>query len=87
MNDEKIFEIELETEGTIYSDRVNPFEKLKDDGFAVSFHVVLNKVSLGYLSMNNGKWIVDEQRPAELVEAVGKEIAQHYRLNEMNGNA
>ena len=63
MNDENIFDIELETDGAIYRDGVNPFEKLKDDGLPVSFHVVLNKVS------------------------VGKEIAQHYKLNELKGNA
>ena len=87
MNDEKIFDIEVETDGTIYRGWVNPSEKLNDDGFPVSFHVVLNQVSLGYLSMNNGKWTVDEQRPAELVEAAGAQIAQHYKINELKRNA
>ena len=87
MNDEKIFDIEVETDGTIYRGWVNPSEKLNDDGFPVSFHVVLNQVSLGYLSMNNGQWTVDEQRPAELVEAAGAQIAQHYKINELKRNA
>ena len=79
MNEEKIFDIEVENDGTTYRGWVNPSDKLNDDGFPVSFHVVLNQTSLGYLSLNNGKWSADEQRPAELVDAVGKQISKHYQ--------
>jgi len=79
MNEEKIFNIEVENEGTTYRGWVNPSEKMNDDGFPVSFHVVLNQTSLGYLSLNNGKWIADDQRPARLVGAVGVQIERHYQ--------
>ncbi len=79
MKEEKFFDIEVETGGTMYTGWVNPSDKLNGDGFPVSFHVVLNQTSLGHLSLNNGKWSADEQRPAALVEAVGKQIARHYQ--------
>ena len=79
MNEEKIFDIEVETDGTIYTGWVNPSDKRNSDGFPVSFHVVLNQTSLGHLSLNNGVWSADEQRPAALVEAVGEQIARHYQ--------
>jgi len=82
MNEEKIFDIEVESEGTTYRGWVNPSDKLDDDGFPVSFHVVLNQTSMGYLSLNNGKWSADEQRPAKLVNAVGEQIARHYHSDQ-----
>ena len=82
MNEEKIFDIEVEADGTNYRGWVNPSEKLNDDGFPVSFHVVLNETSLAYLSLNNGHWSADEQRPAPLVKAAGEQIARHYQMNQ-----
>ena len=79
MNEEKIFDIEVENEGTTYRGWVNPSDKLNEDGFPVSFHVVLNQTSFGHLALNNGVWSADEQRPAALVEAVGEQIARHYQ--------
>jgi len=84
MNDEKIFDIEVETDGTIYKGWVNPSDKLNDDSIPVSFHVVLNQTSLGRLSLNNGKWSADEQRPAALVEAAGEQIERHYQAIQPN---
>jgi len=84
MNDEKIFDIKVETSGAIYNGWVNPSDKLNDDSFSVSFHVVLNQASLGHPSLNNGTWSADEQRPAALVEAVGEQIARHYQSIQPN---
>lgn len=44
----------------------------------VSFHVVLNHVHFGNLSFDNGKWLVDEQRPAHLIAATGKAIHEYH---------
>jgi len=49
-----------------------PSDKLNDKGMPVSFHVVLNEVSFGNLSLSGGKWIIDEDRPA------GREISKRY---------
>jgi len=84
MKEEKIFEIEVETDGTKYTGWVNPSDKLNGDGFPVSFHVVLDQTSLGHLSLNNGTWSADEQRPAGLVKVVGEQIARHYRSIQPN---
>jgi len=84
MKEEKIFEIEVETDGTKYTGWVNPSDKLNGDGFPVSFHVVLDQTSLGHLSLNNGTWSADEQRPADLVKVVGEQIARHYRSIQPN---
>jgi hypothetical protein len=82
MNEDKIFDIEVQNDGTAYTGWVNPSDKLNEDGFPVSFHVVLNQTSLGHLSLNNGVWSADEQRPAALVEAVGEQIARHYQSDQ-----
>jgi hypothetical protein len=58
-----------------------------DDGIPASFHVVLNETSFGYLSFSNGKWRADQQRPAELVDAVGEYIQQHYKIDQHIYNA
>ena len=63
MNEDKIFDIEFEHDGTIYSDRANPSEKIQDDGLPASFHVVLNNVSFGHVSFANNQWTADEWRP------------------------
>ena len=80
MSEDKIFDIEFECESKFYKGWVNPSEKLHADGQPASFHVVLDKVSFGYLSYTNSKWTSDEQRPAALVEAVGKLIEERYKL-------
>ena len=82
MNEEKIFDIEVQNDGTTYTGWVNPSDKLNDDGFPASFHVVLNRTSMGYLTLNHGKWSADEQRPAELIEAVGEQISRYYQSDQ-----
>jgi len=39
----------------------------------------LNNVLFGNVHHNNGKWAVDEQRPQELTEIVGKNIEKNYK--------
>ena len=82
MNEDKIFDIEVECDGTFYRGWANPSDKLSDNNFPVSFHVVLNEVSFGHLSFSNGKWSSDEQRPAELVAAVGEQLQQQYKVDQ-----
>ena len=78
--EDKIFDIAFETGGRQYKGWVNPSDKISDNGQPSSFHVVLQDTSFGYLSLQNCKWTVNEQRPAELVEAIGKEIEKKYNL-------
>jgi hypothetical protein len=78
--EEKIFNIAFEADGRKYTGWVNPSDKLNDDGLPASFHVVLNDVSFGYVSHNNGDWTVNEDRPAGLIEKVGKAIEKQYTV-------
>jgi hypothetical protein len=78
--EDKIFDIAFESSGRQYKGSVNPSDKMNDDGQPSSFHVVLQDTSFGYLSLQNCKWTVNEQRPAELIEAIGKEIEKRYKL-------
>jgi hypothetical protein len=77
---DKIFDIAFENDGRQYKGWVNPSDKMNDEGQPVSFHVVLQDESFGYLSLHDCKWTVNEQRPAELVEAIGREIEKKYKL-------
>lgn len=81
MNEDKIFDIEFEHGGKHYKGWANPSEKMHDDGLPVSFHVVLNNVSFGYVSFSNNQWTPDEWRPEGMAEAIGKEIEQRYQIN------
>jgi hypothetical protein len=78
--EENIFDISFEQDGKKYKGWVNPSDKMNETGNPVSYHVVLNDVSFGYLSFNNCKWTVNEQRSEEMVNAAGKEIEKHYKL-------
>ena len=78
--EDKIFNIAFEAEGTTYTGWVNPSEKSNKDGFPASFHVVLNDASFGHVSHNNGEWTVDEDRPAGLIEKVGRAIERRYAV-------
>ena len=80
--EDQIFDISFSHEGTSYKGWVNPSDKLNEQGKPISFHVVLNDTSFGYLSYNSGSWQVNEQRPAALIELVGAAIEQHYSLLE-----
>lgn len=76
--EDRIFKIEFDCEGKHYSGTVNPSEKTNSEGMPVSFHVILNQVNFGYVSQNNNKWLVDEQRPQTLVNATGNAIEDYY---------
>lgn len=73
-SEEKIFDISFEHNGQTYKGWANPSDKVNDKGQPVSFHVVLNDISFGHVSNNNGEWTVNEDRPEGLAEKVGKEI-------------
>jgi hypothetical protein len=78
--EDSIFDIIFEQEGKQYKGWVNPSEKLNDSGTPVSYHVVLNDVSFGHLSFRECVWMINEERPKDLVQSVGKQIEKHYRL-------
>jgi hypothetical protein len=78
--EDDIFDISFESNGKKYTGWVNPSNKKDTNGKARSFHVVLNGVSFGHLSLNNCQWSVNDERPADLVEEVGREIEKHYAL-------
>ena len=73
-----IFDIEFTYNGLSYKGWVNPSDKLNSEGKPVSFHVVLNDTSFGYLAYQGTKWNVNEERPLELVEKIGRQIETHY---------
>ena len=77
---DKIFDIAFQADGRMYKGWVNPSDKLNEDGMPSSFHVVLDEVSFGHLSLNNDKWTNSEDRPDGLTEAAGKEIARYYEV-------
>jgi hypothetical protein len=79
-SENNIFDIAFELDGTKYTGWVNPSDKVSDSGMPVSFHVVLNETSFGYLSHNNNEWTVNEDRPEALTKRVGKEIERHYAV-------
>jgi len=69
--------VQFSHEGIHYEGWATPSDRHKDDGLAKNYHVVLNMVFFGNLSFDKGKWLIDEQRPHELVEAVGRFLHQH----------
>jgi len=75
---EEYFNIQFDHDSIHYDGVVTPSEKLREDGTPKSFHVVLNNVLFGNVHYNNSKWAVDEQRPDELTEMVGKQIEHRY---------
>lgn len=81
MREDKIFDIEFEHDSKHYKGWVNPSERVHEDGLPASFHVVLNKVSFGYVSYTNSQWVADEWRPEGLAEAIGQQIEKHYKMN------
>ena len=78
--EDNIFDIEVDYDNKQLKGWVNPSEKQNDAGIPVSFHVVLNDTSFGHLSLVDCKWLVNEERPAELVRKIGKEIEKHYQI-------
>jgi hypothetical protein len=74
------FSIKFNHDDIHYDGIVTPSEKVRDDGTPKSFHVVLTNVLFGNVHHNNGKWAVDEQRPQELTDIVGKNIEKNINL-------
>jgi len=79
MSEDKIFDIEFDCDGRRYRGWVNPSEEFQEDGLPVSSHVVLDNVSFGYVTYNNGRWSANEERPASLVQCVGEQIMKKYK--------
>jgi hypothetical protein len=78
--EDKIFDISFECDGKKYTGWVNPSDKTDENGKPVSFHVVLDGVSFGYLSFDNCAWTINEERPSSLIRSVGHEIEKKYQL-------
>jgi hypothetical protein len=78
--EDRIFDISFDFDQQHYSGWANPSDKTDANGKPASFHVVLDGVSFGHLSFNNCNWATTEERPAALVEAVGKAIEHHFTL-------
>ena len=64
--------LEFDCEGTYYKGWATPSYRSQDDGLSASYVVVLNQVFFGDMSEANGKWVLDESRPRELVVAVAE---------------
>ena len=67
--EERIFDISFQCDGRQYKGWVNPSEKTDKNGRPTSYHVVLEGVYFGNLSINNCKWAISEDRPDSLTEA------------------
>ena len=78
--EDNIFDISFEFDNKHYKGWVNPSDELDDSGSPVSFHVVLDETSFGYLSYQDCNWTVNEERPEGLVKLVGKQIEKHYQF-------
>jgi hypothetical protein len=74
--EEKTFDIQLHHNGTGYKGWVIPSDKKNESGSPKSYHVVLNDVFFGNLTLHNNAWEADTQRERSLVQAVGKQIAE-----------
>jgi hypothetical protein len=72
------FNIVFDLNGNLYKGWATPSEHKKEDGSPKSFYVVLNGVMFGNVSHNNTVWTVDEDRPDDLTERVGKFIEENY---------
>jgi hypothetical protein len=73
------FDIAVDAIDKHYEGWATPSEHKKEDGSPKSFHVVLNGVMFGNVSHNGTEWIVDEDRPDALTEAVGRFIEENYK--------
>ncbi len=78
--EDNIFDISFEFDHRKYKGLVNPSDDLNDSGTPVSFHVVLDETSFGYLSYQDCNWTVNEEWPEGLVKRVGKQIEKHYQF-------
>jgi hypothetical protein len=72
--EKKSLPLRLDQDGQTYSGWATPSDQRHPDGYAKSYHVVLNEVFFGDLSFHDGSWAISEQRPHLLVAAVGQAI-------------
>ena len=72
------FNIVFTHNSIIYKGWATPSEHTKKDGSPKSFHVVLNGVMFGNVSVNNDHWAVDDERPEDLTAEVGKSIQNSH---------
>ncbi|HTE23495.1 hypothetical protein [Flavitalea sp.] len=77
--EDNIFDIRFDYNGLHYQGWANPSPKKNGDGSPASYHVVLNDISFGNVSFNQGKWINSEDRPDELIALVGKHIEKNQK--------
>ena len=77
---EEIFDISFSEDGKTYTGWVHPSDKKNAAGLSVSYHVVLNGVFFGDLSLNESHWSINENRPASLVKATGAAISRALKL-------
>jgi hypothetical protein len=64
--------LEFDCKGLHYKGWATPSDKIRNDGTPASYSVVLNQVHFGDISLNNGKWVLDEHRSHDLIECVGE---------------
>jgi hypothetical protein len=67
-------DIALDYEGIHYKGWATPSSTKNDQDQPRSWHVILNETMFGNLSQSDGNWVIDEQRPAGMVEKVGQVI-------------
>lgn len=72
------FNIVFTHNNIIYKGWATPSEHTKKDGEPKSYHVVLNGVMFGNVSVNDSHWAVDEDRPEDLTAEVGKSIEHSH---------
>lgn len=72
-------DIALDFDGMHYAGWATPSDHLHENGWPKSFHVVLNETFFGNVSFDNGKWLVDEQRPDGMADVVGAAIQSKYK--------
>ena len=79
--EDNIFDFSFDYNGLHYKGWANPSVKKQSDGTPASYHVVLNDISFGNVSFNQGKWINNEDRPDELIALVGKHIEKNQKAD------
>lgn len=77
----QFFSVSFTHDGIHYQGRITPSEHRHADGTPKSYHVILNEVLFGNLSLDGSVWAVDERRPQDLVEVVGEQIERRWRVS------
>lgn len=72
--------------GISYAGWAEPSRDRHDDGLPKSYAVILNGTFFGNFSCNRGKWVIDQQRPYDLVVAAGERLGD-WLINAMRAFA